>query len=215
MDVERVSRPGWLDLGPPAGVSDIVPRYAFHNDRTEPIPGRQPPRVRCPVPRCLPVEPGHDRWTPGQKTACGVVSLRRQCPDQVPGGRRSASPLSSLSAFPSRLRLPGGWCGPAPSITSQTIVRLHGTEDGHPGPKAPACTGRTSYLRRKPRQRSAPYPVPCMAFLAACPVPARLRTLRVGGGRPCQPSAPDSWSALVRYRCREALGIPVLALISP
>ena len=56
--------------------------------------------------------------------------------------------LSGLSAFPSRLRLPGGWCGPAPSITSQTMVRLHGAEDGRLGPKAPACTGRTSWLRR-------------------------------------------------------------------
>jgi hypothetical protein len=63
-------------------------------------------------------------------------------PGSGPWGRRSASQLSGLSAFPSRLRLPGGWCGPAPSITSQTTVRLHGVEDGRLGPKALACTGR-------------------------------------------------------------------------
>ena len=34
-----------------------------------------------------------------QKRACGAVSLRRHCPDQVLGGRRSAFQLSGLSAF--------------------------------------------------------------------------------------------------------------------
>ena len=107
-----------------------------------------------------------------KKTACGVVSLRRHCPDQVPGGRRSASQLSALSAFPSRLRLPGGWCGPAPSITSQTMVRLHGAKDGRLGPKAPACTGPNVMSPAQATQRSGPVPgAPCTAFLAASPRP--------------------------------------------
>ena len=54
------------------------------------------------------------------KNACGAVSLRRHCPDQVPGGRRSASQLSRPLSLSSRPRSPGTPSGPAPSITSQT-----------------------------------------------------------------------------------------------
>ncbi len=67
----------------------------------------------------------------GKSTACGVVSLRRHCPDQVPGGRRSASELSPASQlFLPAPGLPGTPFGPAPSITSQTIFRLHGAGAG-------------------------------------------------------------------------------------
>ena len=67
----------------------------------------------------------------GKTTACGVVSLRRHCPDQVPGGRRSASELSPASQpFLPAPGLPGAPFGPAPSITSQTIFTLHGAGDG-------------------------------------------------------------------------------------
>ena len=84
------------------------------------------------------VSPTRNDGRPGQKeTACGVVSLRRYCPDQVPGGRRSASELSPASQpFLPAPGLPGTPFGPAPSITSQTIVTLHGADDGRLGSKA-------------------------------------------------------------------------------
>ena len=125
---------------PQAG-PEIVPHDAFHNGRTEPAPVRQPPRARRPVSRSARESRGQTEGRP-KKKACGVVSLRRYCPDQVLGV--AVQPLScpGLSAFPSRLRLPGGWCGPAPSITSQTMLKLRGADDGRPGPKAPACTGQ-------------------------------------------------------------------------
>jgi len=85
-------------------------------------------------------------------TSVGVQLLRGPLPG-IARIRSLGSPfsllLSGLSAFPSRLRLPGGWCGPAPSITSQTILTVHGAEDGRLGP-ALACTDRTSWLRRSP-----------------------------------------------------------------
>ena len=66
-----------------------------------------------------------------------MVSLRRHCPDQVPGGRRPASELSPASQpFLPAPGLPGTPFGPAPSITSQTICTLHGADDGRLGPKA-------------------------------------------------------------------------------
>ena len=52
--------------------------------------------------------------------------------------------------------LPGIPFGPAPSITSQTILTLHGADDGCLGTKAPACIGQRSWLRRELRQRSSP-----------------------------------------------------------
>ena len=80
-------------------------------------------------------------------------------PGSGPGGRRSASELSPASQpFLPAPGLPGTPFGPAPSITSQTIFTLHGANDGRLGPKAPACTGQTSWLRRKLRQRSGPVP---------------------------------------------------------
>jgi hypothetical protein len=84
------------------------------------------------------VSPTRDDRQPGQKeTACGAVSLRRHCPDQVPGGRRSASELSPASQpFLPAPGLPGTPFGPAPSITSQTIFTLHGADDGRLESKA-------------------------------------------------------------------------------
>jgi hypothetical protein len=71
-------------------VPGIVPHHAFHDGSTEPIPVRQPtwPGARTAFPSGR-----AGAMTDGRpvKTACGVVSLRRPCPDQVPGDRRSAS----------------------------------------------------------------------------------------------------------------------------
>ena len=71
-------------------VPGIVPPHAFHDGRTEPIPVRQPtwPGARTAFPSG---RAGAMTYGRPVKTACGVVSLRRHCPDQVPGGRRSAS----------------------------------------------------------------------------------------------------------------------------
>jgi len=94
------------------------------------------------------VSPTRNDQQPGKKeTACGAVSLRQHCPDQVPGGRRSASGLSPASQpFLPAPDLPGTPFGPAPSITSQTISTLHGAYDGRLGSKArPArAKGRVS-----------------------------------------------------------------------
>jgi len=101
----------------------------------------------------------NDRWPPSQK-ACGAVSLRRHCPDQVLGGRRSAHRCPASRPSRRDSGLPGGWCGPAPSITSQTILTLHGAEDGRlaraespgmdgPDVQAPANSAQSGQ-RRKP-----------------------------------------------------------------
>ncbi len=90
--------------------------------------------------------------------ACGAVSLRRHCPDQVPGGRRSACQLSGLSAFP-----PGSG-SPRHSVRSSSLDHL--ADDAQAGwrqwraPRAesPGMYGRTSWLQRKLRQRSGPVP---------------------------------------------------------
>ena len=98
----------------------------------------------------------------GKTTACGVVSLRRHCPDQVPGGRRSASELSPASQpFLPAPDLPGTPLGPAPSITSQTIFTLHGADDrftqalrpgpGRRNPSAETARGMAAHPRRRPR----------------------------------------------------------------
>ena len=114
-----------------------------------------------------------------KKMACGAVSLRRHCPDQVPGGRRSASELSPASQpFLPAPDLPGTPLGPAPSITSQTVFTLHGVHDGRPGPKAPACTGQTSWLRRELRQRPGPVPGALYGGPGRQPRPAQPRTVR-------------------------------------
>ena len=86
-------------------------------------------------------------------------SLRRHCPDQVLGGRRSASELSPASQpFLPAPGLPGTPFGPAPSITSQ-MFRLHDANDGRLGPKVPGLQGQTSWLRRKVKAASRPrYP---------------------------------------------------------
>ena len=129
----------------PQAVPEIVPQATFHNDRTEPIPygtGSWPgARTRTPQgSRAC-------RWPPGQKRPAGWSPFTGIARIRSLGSPFSLL-LSGLSAFPSPLRLPGGWCGPAPSITSQMMVRLPGAGDGRPGPKAPARTGRTSWLRR-------------------------------------------------------------------
>jgi hypothetical protein len=125
-----------------------------------PTPCRGPRYHPQGVPEVVPqhrVRRDHGQWPPGpKKMACGAVSLRRYCPDQVPGGRRSAAQLSGLSALPPGSGSPRPPFGPAPSITSQTIFMLHAADDGRPEPKAPACTGQTSWLRRSLRQRSGP-----------------------------------------------------------
>ena len=43
-------------------------------------------------------------------------------PGSGPGGRPSASWPPGFSAFPPPVRLPAGWCGPAPSLASQTLL---------------------------------------------------------------------------------------------
>ena len=60
--------------------------------------------------------------------------------------------------------LPGPPFGPAPSITSQTMFRLHADDDGRLGPKAPGTGGRTSWFRRTLRQRSGPVHVENRSF---------------------------------------------------
>ena len=72
-----------------------------------------------------------------KETACGVVSLRRHCPDQVPGGRRSASELSPAS----QPFLPAPDL-PRHSVRSSSLdhladmLTLHGAYDGRLGSKA-------------------------------------------------------------------------------
>jgi hypothetical protein len=83
-----------------------------------------------------------------KETACGAVSLRRHCPDQVPGGRRSASePVRSRPlSLSSRLRVP-------PALRSVQLPRsprrhAHGAWRRWRAPRveSPACTGQTSCL---------------------------------------------------------------------
>src|SRR5208282_159763 len=163
LEVERVSRPGRPDPGTACRpfrkssgnmrfITTVGSRAGTGADAAAPGPA---PRTAFPPGRARAITNGR----PVKKTACGVVSLRRYCPDQVPGGRRSASELSPASQpFLPAPGLPGTPFGPAPSITSQTIFTLHGADDGRLGPKAPARTGRTSCLRRTLRQRSGPVP---------------------------------------------------------
>jgi len=135
--LHRQPVPATLTTRPRARVSGTGRRSGADGSIVTGTPYGSRPR---PGPRTAfrPVERGHDRWPPGQKeTACGVVSLRRHCPDQVPGGRRSASELSPASQpFLPAPGLPGAPFGPAPSITSQTIFTLHRADDRRLGPKA-------------------------------------------------------------------------------
>jgi hypothetical protein len=72
------------------GRSDVVSR---HCDLHGAMRRRSARSCRVTV-----VSPAWNDRQPGQEeTACGVVSLRRYCPDQVPGGRRAASELSPAS----------------------------------------------------------------------------------------------------------------------
>jgi hypothetical protein len=113
----------------------------------------------------------------------GVAVQPRSCPASQP--------------FLPAAGLPGTPFGPAPSITSQTMFTLHGASDGHLGPKALACPGPTSWLRRKFRQRSGPYPVPCTAFPAAS-------RRRAPAPHSPHPSA-HRFRALVRHYCLRAV----------
>ena len=109
-----------------------------------------------------------------KETACGVVSLRRHCPDQVPGGRRPASELSPASQpFLPAPGLPGTPFGPAPSITSQTMFTLHGADDGRLESKARPGRAKRLFLP-SPRSRGT-------AALMLPVLPARPFA---GGGRP-------------------------------
>ncbi len=94
------------------------------------------PAPRRPSTRLIRIRPGHpcrprspeatasrrvaerlsDCAQAGKTTACGVVSLRRYCPDQVPGGRRSASELSPAS--------PPGSGSPRRSVRSSSLDHL-------------------------------------------------------------------------------------------
>ena len=122
-------------------------------------------------------------------------------PGSGPGGRRSASELSPASQpFLPAPGLPGPPFGPAPSITSQTIFTLHGANDGRLGPKAPACTGQTSWLRRKLRRRSGPVPS------ARYGVPGTVRSCyraRLDGSDLQEHPAPAALSACVLSSHRE------------
>ncbi len=55
------------------------------------------------------------------KKACGAISLRRHCPDQVLGV--AVQPSDCPASQPSRhdLGLPDSSCGPAPSLASQDL----------------------------------------------------------------------------------------------
>ena len=80
----------------------------------------------------------------GKTTAYGVVSLRRHCPDQVPGGRRSASELSPASQpFLPAPGLPGARSVQLPRSPRRRYSRCMGPVTA-PRAESPACTGRTS-----------------------------------------------------------------------
>ena len=80
----------------------------------------------------------------GKTTACGVVSLRRHCPDQVPGGRRSASELSPASQpFLPAPGLPGARSVQLPRSPRRRYSRCMGPVTA-PRAESPARTGRTS-----------------------------------------------------------------------
>lgn len=66
---------------------------------------------------------GHDK-------ACGAISLRRYCPDQVLGVAVQPFSCPASQPFLPAPGLPGTPFGPAPSITSQTIFTLHAAADG-------------------------------------------------------------------------------------
>ncbi len=81
----------------------------------------------------------------GKSTACGVVSLRRHCPDQVPGGRRSASELSPTSQQPflPAPGLPGARSVQLPRSPRRQYTRCMARVTAL-RVESPACTGRTS-----------------------------------------------------------------------
>ena len=133
------------DQSPPVGV--VVSICCFRTTR----PAPRSRSSSASADRCF-----SDRIARGQKkTACGVVSLRRHCPDQVPGGRRSASELSPASQpFLPAPDLPRHSVrSSSPSITSQTIFTLHGADDGRLGSKARPARAKRPMLLRSPRPR--------------------------------------------------------------
>jgi len=155
--------------------------------RTVPVcahPGyMQPLPARRPVPPFPSGEPRHDRWPPGQKTACGVVSLRRHCPDQVlgvavqppscpasqPSRRDSGYPAVGAVQLPRSPRRRRSGCtrrGRAPRAESP----------GMPGPNVVSAAQAKAAIRPGTR-------CPGTAFPAASPRP-RLRTVWVSGVSP-------------------------------
>ena len=171
----------------PQGVPEIVPQHAFHDDlRSRPRYGSRP---RPGAPTAFPSGRARARamtdGRPPLKTgACGVVSLRRHCPDQVPGVAFSlcaARPLSLPVATSVTRRL----------VRSSSLDHLaddtHAAQCHERAPRAgsPGLHGRTSCLRRKPGQRSgAPYPVPLRG------VPGRLPRPRPAPHSPVQRRKP-------------------------
>ena len=120
--------------------------------------------------------------------ACGAVSLRRYCPDQVPGGRRSASELSPTSQlFLSAPGLPGARSVQLPRSPRRQYSRCMGPVTA-PRAESPACTGQTSFLRSPRPRGTAAFMLPGLAA----------RPFAGGGrGRPCRESI-DFWTVTLR-----------------
>jgi hypothetical protein len=138
------------------------------------LAGRPPAGPADPVPRCLPAEPGHDRWPParirpaGWSPFAGIARIRLLgSPFSLSAVRASqlSGPLSLPVATPVTRRL----------VRSSSLDHL--ADDAHaarrqrraPRAKSPDMQSRTSCLRRKPGQRSGPYPVPMYGVPAASP----------------------------------------------
>ncbi len=82
---------------------------------------------------------GHDK-------ACGAISLRRYCPDQVLGVAVQLLRCRLLSRSAARPVSPGSSYGPAPSLASQTYIRCT-AQISLSRAGSPACLDRTSVLR--------------------------------------------------------------------
>ena len=89
----------------------------------------------CPAP----LAPGHDK-------ACGAISLRRYCPDQVLGVAVQLLRCRLLSRSAARPVSPGSSYGPAPSLASQTYLGCT-AQISLPRAGSPAYLDRTSVLR--------------------------------------------------------------------
>ena len=109
----------------------------IYNDLAEggPVAGLFHSTCRRPVP----LAPGHDK-------ACGAISLRRHCPDQVLGVADQLLRCRLLSRPAARPVSPGSSYGPAPSLTSQTYSGCM-APISLPRAGSPACLDRMSVLR--------------------------------------------------------------------